>query len=306
MNGWRRPNRKGYAMTSRIANLVHTRFQHRNRRVTCGMMLTAATLVAVVLFLATTASTSATGPCDGLSTVVVTAAGSGTTSGSSTAPSANCDISVQVTPPATGGASGAAGAAGATAPEPCVVTATPHSLGSRGAEVTVRTTGNCDGVKVATQIDVNPQRAPATADAATLSGVSGQSASYSAVTSRVTTWHFLPNPIPDILLFWSEVTVSWQHTLSTIVDGWISSDYHPSGCGWRLLNQSRSLSKHGNTLYEGTVTANWMARCLGIEARSNSRVAVYAKPGGAHRCAHEATFSGGLPGFRYVGSCLSQ
>lgn len=293
-------------MTSRNATLVHTRYQRRNRRVTAGVMLTAATIVAVVLFLATTANASATGPCDGLSTVAVTATGSGTTSGSSAAPSGNCDFSVEVTPPATGAASGASGAAGATAPEPCIVTTTPKALGSRGAEVTVRTSGNCDGVRVATEINVNPQPVRRLTTAVAPSGASGQSSSYSAVTSRVTAWHFLPDPIPDIKLFWSEVTISWQHTESRIVDGWISSDYDVGGCGWRRRNHSRSLSKHGDTLYEGTVTATWSARCLGIGASASSRVAVYAKPGGAHRCAHEAAFDGGTPGFGYRSSCLSQ
>lgn len=143
-------------MTTQVAHLVHTRFQHRNRRLTCGVTLAAATFVAVVLILATTASANATSPCDGLSTVVVTATGSGTTSGSSVAPSANCDFSVEVTPPASGGASGAAGATGATAPESCIVTTTPRALGTDGAEVEIRTNGHCVGVQIATRVNVGP------------------------------------------------------------------------------------------------------------------------------------------------------
>ena len=299
-------------MTSRNATLVHTRYQRRNRRVTAGVMLTAATIVAVVLFLATTANASATGPCDGLSTVAVTATGSGTTSGSSAAPSGNCDFSVEVTPPATGTASGAAGAAGATASEPCIVTATPTSLGSSGAKVRIETRGDCDGVQLRTAIDIDGSSArgasdpPGATGTASPSGASGATSwSYSAAKSKLTAWHYGQGALPGIKMFWHHAKVNWSHTVSRVRDGSLSSDYWEGGCGWNLDRESRRVVD-GRLRYLGEYTSEWSADCFILpDATARAVTGVIARPGGAHQCIGHATFSGGIAGFWYEVECIN-
>lgn len=302
-------------MTTQLANLVHTRFQYRNRRVTCGAMLTAATLVAVVLFLATTASTSATGPCDGLSTVVVTATGSDTTSGSSAAPSANCDFSVKVTPPAAGGASGAAGAAGATAPEPCVVTATPRTETGRGTTVQVRTSGNCDGVRLRTSVNIGPpppnppsSTAPSPPADASVSGSAGSAAaslSNGVARAELTAWHYL-FLLPDLKMFWHYARATWSYSPVRISSASMSTDFWEGGCGWTLDRESELLwLDRLNTRFAAKHVTGWSAGCGPLpDATADSTASVIVRPAGAFSCLFDTDFDGGVVGFGYDGSCL--
>lgn len=302
-------------MTTQVAHLVHTRFQHRNRRLTCGVTLAAATFVAVVLILATTASANATGPCDGLSTVAVTATGSGTTSGSSVAPSANCSFSVDVTPPASSVApsgSDAIGPSGATALEPCTATATPISLGSGGAKVRVETRGDCDGVELRATIDIGGSASPSApnpqdaAHAASPNGASSATSwSYSAVRSKLTAWHFRGAyyRLPTIKMFWHQTTVTWSHTLNRVRNGSLSSDYWEGGCGRSLDSESRRTVS-GRLRYIGEYSSEWSAGCFILpDATARAVTGVIARGGGAHQCIGHATFSGGLPGFSYEIEC---
>ena len=299
-------------MTSRIATLIHTRYQHRNRRVTAGVMLTTVAIAAVVLFLTSTVNARAAGPCDGLSPVVVTATGSGTTSGSSAAPSANCSFSVDITPPAPEDASGAAGATGATAPEPCTATVTPIAVEGRGAEVEVRTSGNCDGVQLQTSISVGPPSAdpagsdnpPATSDAAVRGSVAASSLSYSAARSKITAWHRLPI-LPDVKMFWHYARVTWSHTLEAITRVALTTDHWGGGCGWSLDDGQRRTLFGTRTEYRGTNGTDWTANCpVAPDATADSVADVFIWPGGGFRCRYDTTFKKGVPGFAYNGSCL--
>ena len=302
-------------MTTQVAHLVHTRFQHRNRRLTCGVTLAAATFVAVVLILATTASANATGPCDGLSAVVVTATGSGATSGSSVAPSANCSFSVDVTPPASSAVPGGGnviGPAGATAPEPCTATATPTSLGSRGAKVRVETRGDCDGVELRATIDVGGSASPSApnpqdaAHAASPNGASSATSwSYSAVKSKLTAWHYGQGALPGIKMFWHHAKVNWSHTVNRVRNGSLSSSYWEGGCGWSLDSESRR-TVNGRLRYIGEYSSEWSADCFILpDATARAVTGVIARAGGAHQCIGHATFSGGIAGFWYEVECIS-
>lgn len=304
-------------MTTQVAHLVHTRFQHRNRRLTCGVTLAAATFVAVVLILATTANANATSPCGGLSTVVVTATGPGTTSGSSVAPSANCDFSVEVTPPAAGGASGAAGATGATAPEPCAVTATPRAETGRGTTVQVRTSGNCDGVRLRTSVNIGPPppSSPSSTDPsptadAPVSGSAGSAAASlrnGVARAKITAWHYIIL-FPDVKMFWHYARATWSYSPVQINSASMSTDYWEGGCGWTLdyeLGWSWFDHPSTRTSFGAKHITDWSAGCGPLpDATADSTASVFVRPAGAFSCDFDTEFDDGVVGFGYDGSCL--
>lgn len=152
-----------------LATHVHKLSHQPNRRIIAGVMLTAATIVAVVLFLATVATARADAPrddaggCFGLAAVTVTASSTNSASGSSAAPSALCDLTIDVQRPV-GTRSPSAGAGGAsdasTVATPCTVTATPTPLPPRGTRIVVAMTGDCDGVEIRSRVSIGPASSP--------------------------------------------------------------------------------------------------------------------------------------------------
>lgn len=305
-----------------IATHVHSRFHRRNRRIIAGVMLTAATIVAVVLFLATAVPAHADTPsdeadgCSGLAAVTLTVSGTNSASGSSAAPSALCDLTISVRRPADSSApvGGAGGASGdSTAAAPCRVTATPTPLPPRGTRVVVAMSGDCDGVEFRSRVSIGPESppgpsddaAPPAPDASSVSGAVLVPARYTTAYSKI-----IGHDLGRIFdMFWNKSKVAWRYTTSRIITAthYPSEDtlsHRPFGDGWTVVTESDSLTRLSSTLYEASHYVEFHVHIpILADPRAYTTAYLYPQAGGRFLCDHSGRWKNPDLGFGWVLEC---
>lgn len=314
-------------MPYQLATYVHSRFYRRNRRTTAGVVLTAATIVAVVLFLATAVPAHADAPsdeadgCSGLAAVTLTVSGTNSASGSSAAPSALCDLTINVRRPAdsrapVGGAGGAS--SDSTPAAPCRVTATPTPLAPRGTRVVVAMSGDCDGVEFRSRVSIGPESPPGPSDGTTppapnapsVSGAASVPARYTTAYSKIT-GH-------DIFrlfdMFWNKSKVAWRYTTNRITTAthYPSEDTLPAphnffgGDGWSVVTESDSLTRLGSALYEASHYVEFHVHVpIFADPRAYTTAYLYPQAGGRFLCDHSGRWKNPDLGFGWVLECNS-
>lgn len=305
-----------------FATQVHTRFRLRNRRITPGVMLTTTAVAVVVLFLATVATARADAPgddaggCSDLAAVSVTVGNTNSASGSSAAPSALCDLTIDVQRPLSSRAPAArAGGAGDSpvVATPCRVTATPTPLPPRGTRVVVAMTGACDGVEVRSRVSIGPENLPGSSDGATPSAPDASSVNGATpVPARYTTAYSKiigHDPGRTFDMFWNKSKVAWRYTTSRIntATHYPSEDtlnHEPFGDGWTVVTESDSLTRLSSALYEASHYVEFHVHIpILADPRAFTTAYVYPQSGGRFLCDHAGKWKNPDLGFGWVLEC---
>ncbi len=231
--------------------------------------MAAATIVAAVLLLGSpTVARAEEGRealepspvCDGLSTISLIAHADYAVQGAASAPSADCDYSLEVSQlPVTDRPDGA---------EPCVVTATPRQIGTTGAGVRLDTTGDCNEVEISWTINVSGPSFAA--------GAMQQSSGYAAAYAKI--WGEDPFGLD---VFYNKSKITWAYTSTTVSSG----SHYPTDwvlwSGWSVKSRVSSFVPQGNTRYDGYNNVKFKAFQF---TEANTKATLYAKPGGAFTC----------------------
>lgn len=308
-----------------FATQVHTRFRLRNRRITPGVMLTTTAVAVVVLFLVTVATARADTPgddaggCSGLAAVSVTVGNTNSASGNSAAPSALCDLTIDVQRPASSRAlaAGAAGASSTSDPPavvtPCTVTATPTPLSPRGTRVVVALTGDCDGVEVRSRVSIGPEISLGPSGDATPSTLSTPSVSNTVVVlARYTTAYskIIGHDIGRLFdMFENTSKVGWSYTTSRVTGATHYPDedtlsHWPLGDGWTVVTESDSLTRLSSALYEASHYVEFHVHIpLLPDPRAYTTAYLYPQSGGRFLCDHAGRWKNPYPGFAWILEC---
>ncbi len=302
-------------MTFRSAALIHKRHHHPKRRIVPGVAFAAVAIAAAVLFLATSGAAradstevdSTTSACDGLTSVVLTASSAGTVSGSSSAPSANCDLSVEVQRiPASTRSDGQTGSAA----EPCVVTATPSALGNRGAKVSITHSGDCDGFEA--RWTVRPSASVSGSSSATTNGTGANGAS-STNSDAYALLEGYDNEVAKILMFENKSRAYWVSTPTSVVRArhYPSQRGYPTtiggvylGDGWTVTYAFPQLTALSDSLYEASNSANFTIHVpVFADPSAQTRADLYLLPNGLFSCAFRGTWTNPDLGFHFESYC---
>ena len=280
-----------------LATHVHKRSHQPNRRIIAGVMLTAATIVAVVLFLATVATARAESPgdagptsgdCAGFSPIVLTAndANFGNTNRierSQRPSTSNCALTLAVTRQGrTSQSDGASAASGASGHAPCVVTLTPRNVTGNGAAGRVSSSGNCGGLTIAWTVNV----APRTGTALPVEPVAASRTSSASPSSRTAFAKITGDDFLGIDVFWHHVKVVWTYTRYAITSSSHTTDGRPKLPWWHQQRQHDRLIRHNSTRHEAYDEREWYT---GLAPSGNrTRATLTVRPEGLYNCRYSS------------------
>ena len=255
-------------MTFRTADLIHCRLQQSIGRVIPAAKPMAATLVAVFLLLGASSAALADGPgeaddCAGLQAVTLTASTETTVRTDHPPSAAGCGLPLELgqLPPIDDQRSPDA--------EPCVVTATPSPMGVTGIRVLIRPVGDCDGAEIRLTTSIGPQGNPGGGTQAS----SGYAAAYAKIVGK--------DPI-DLDMFYNKSKVAWGYTATTVDSAsHYPSDWVWSSFVWSVTSRASSLTKQGDTSYQGYNHVKFKAVQF---TEADTKATLVAKPGGAFSC----------------------
>ena len=283
-------------MMSRIAALIHKQDPQQQRRITPGVTLAAATIVAVVLFLAASgvsrADTNAN-PCAGLSAVVLTASEASSVNAERSTPEAECRYSVTVMPPPVEQPADPAG----TVQSSCVVTTSPVLAPGAGVHLETEAVGQCDGVQILIDISVSADRGDVQASS---SGTKSAKAELKGL------------DLPGATMFSHYAWLKWRYT-TTPVTPLDDDDGTQDNIWWGLVSESSGKgAKAGTDFYFRWHSAVWHSDGfplpIGPDLGAKTKATVFGGAGGSYHCnfSHYWTYgSSNYIGKRFSTSCTT-
>ncbi|MCY3587611.1 MAG: hypothetical protein OXH40_02850 [Chloroflexi bacterium] len=268
-------------MQSRFERLIHKHDGQRDRRFIPGAFMATAAIVAVALFLLIPSSTQASPPreevgsaldCSGLATVSLTASSGDAVQQTSTATDCDYSISLGQLPSTHDNAN------------PCVVTATPRSLGATGVGVLVSANGDCNGAEIRLTSNVGPS-------------VQASSSGYAAAYAEL-----IGQDAGDLVdMFGNKSQVSWGYTATTVNSAsHYPSDWVWSSVVWSVTSRYSSLTKQGTTSYQGYNRVKFKAI---QNTRADTKATLIAKPSGAFSCKFSIKWTNKPIGFNHDTEC---